>query len=1297
MVSTPGMGILQEALNAPGEVARDLRRLDWSATAVGLPATWPSSLATMVRVLLGSRFSMWMAWGPELTFFCNDAYRRDTLGTKYPWALGRSASEVWAEIWPEIGPRIERVMGTGEATWDEALLLFLERSGYPEETYHTFSYSPIPDESGAIAGMLCVVSEETERVIAERHMATLRDLGSVPAAAGDESVFLCAAADHLAASDRSLPFTLVYLAGEDGALRLAAATGVREGDPVAPTRIELSEADSPWPFASAGRGTVVVPELGRRLPQLPTGAWERPPTAALVTPLADAAGGEPYGYLVAGVNPFRPLDGDMRSFVELIAQRLAAGIAGARSLDAERRRAEQLADLDRSKTAFFSNVSHEFRTPLTLMLAPLEDARSEAGALEPGQVELVHRNGLRLLKLVNALLDFSRLEAGRMEASFRPTDVSRLTAELASTFSDATRRAGLELIVDCPATTAPVYLDPDLWERVVLNLLSNAFKATLRGGIRVAVREDGDAVALEVSDTGPGIAAEELPRLFQRFHRVRSVAGRSHEGTGIGLALVRELVELHGGEVSVRSRVGEGTTFTVRIPYGYGHLPAEMVVEEEVVAAARAAELFVEEALGWLEADAATVSPAETSRTRPPAQQAGGRVDPPAARVLVADDNRDLRSYLVRLLAPIGEVETAANGAEALAAIRRRPPDLLVADMMMPGMDGLGLLRELRREPATQELPVIMLSARAGEDASIAGLQAGADDYLPKPFSGRELLARVRAHLDLSLVRRQASAEIRAERQLLEQTLKQLPSGVIIAEAPSGRIVLSNSRVEEILGHPPLPVENVQDYAPYQTYTLDGRLIAMEERALTRAIRDGISVDGELQLYRTGRGELITRRITAAPVRDEEGRIVAGVAVFEDVTEELRNQELLRAQRDILARIARGEPLQETLSEIVRTVQRLSEWDTRASILLLSEDGRHLHHGAAPDLPPAYNEAIDGIDVGFAMGSCGAAAHLRETVVAEDLEADERWAAFRELAREHELRACWSMPIFATDGRLVGTFAVYHGAPHRPGESDRRLVGLLARTAAVAIERHRDARTRARQLGELQSSLLPRRLPRIPRVQTAVRYHPGDRSLEVGGDFYDLFALDGDSWGFVIGDVRGHGAQAAAVTALTRHTTRAVARMVQEPGEVLRLVSDALLNSGYERFCSAVYGRLELAEDCVRFQLACGGHPPPLLRSAGGQVTALEQHGPLLGIFADTQFPTLEGRLEPGAAMLLYTDGLVERNPRLERESDLALRLAEIPAQGAEPLLAELERVVLGERPAPRDDVAILVLRGDRP
>jgi PAS domain S-box-containing protein len=1230
-----------------GEVARDLLAIDWEATPLGDPQTWPISLQTMVRVILTSRFSMWMAWGPELTFFCNDAYRRDTLGKKYPWALGRPARQVWEEIWPEIGPRIERVIATGEATWDEDLLLFLERSGYSEETYHTFSYSALPDEAGDTAGMLCVVSEVTDRVLAERRMSTLRDLGDVTPG-DDEIAFAGAACRQLERDPRSLPFTIVYLLDEDGGATLAGSAGIEPGHQAAPRRIPPGALDAPWPLAEAAEGvTAIVEKIDEVFPELPSGAWALPPQTGLVAPIHAAAGSPPHGFLVIGLNRYRPLDVDTRVFAALIAQRLSAGLAAARSHVAERRRAEQLAELDRAKTVFFSNVSHELRTPLTLMLGPLQDALQETGELGRARLELVHRNGLRLLKLVNALLDFAKLEAGRMRAEFRPLDLAAFTSQLAGTFRDAAARAGVELIVDCVRLPERVYADPDLWERIVLNLLSNAFKVTLQGTIAVRLRPlEAGGAELSVTDTGPGIAPEEIALLFQRFHRVRGATSRSNEGTGIGLALVKELAELHGGQVSVASVVGEGSTFSVRLPSGRGHLPSDQVrddVDED--SSPLLASLFVEEAIGWTSGEA--VAEAEGARALSAegiAAEAGHRLDVSRSRLLIADDNADLRGYLRRLLEPYWEVEAVGDGAEALARIGADPPDLVITDVMMPGLDGFALLQAIRADPETRQLPVIMLSARAGEEASIEGLEAGADDYLPKPFSGRELLARVSAHLELSLVRRQAADEVRSERLRLEQTLQQLPMGVMLIDADSGEVVLVNDQVEAILGRSMTEAPEPYRESSDRWRTLEGSPLTVEQRPLARVLRTGEVVDEEDLLYERPNGAIITARLSAGPICDDDGRPFAVVIVIQDVTEDVSTARLLAGQRDVLTLIATGAPLQDTLAAITDCVERLSDPGTRAAIRL--SDG------------------------GIA-----------------DAEAQEPPGA--------DARS--STPIRAADGEVLGTLIIAGPRSAAAAARERRVAELLSRTAAVAIDRDRDAESRARRLSELQSSLLPRALPEVPGLDTAVTFLSGDRALDVGGDFYDVLPLAGGCWGFIVGDVRGHGAEAAAVTALTRHTTRAIGRMRAAPGEVLAFVSDALRDSGYDRFCTAVYGEIEPAADGMRIRLACGGHPPPLIRRAGGEVESVTLHGPLLGVFESATFPEVVVELHLGDVLVLYTDGLVERNARIGDEAALPRLLAAMPDAPATDFLRLLLDAVLGPEPrAPADDVAVLVLRAAR-
>ncbi|MBX3205670.1 MAG: response regulator [Labilithrix sp.] len=423
---------------------------------------------------------------------------------------------------------------------------------------------------------------------------------------------------------------------------------------------------------------------------------------------------------------------------------------------------DKLGELDAAKTTFFNNVSHEFRTPLTLMLGPLEESLADTseplGPRQRGRAELALGNTSRLLKLVNTLLDFSRLEAGRLHATYAPLDASKFTAELAGMFQSAIEAARIKLVVDCQPLREPVWIDRDLWEKIVPNLISNAFKFTMSGEIAVRAREEGAHFLLEVVDTGVGIPEAELPRIFDRFHRVEGATGRTHEGSGIGLSLVRELVNLHGGTVTVESTVGRGTTFRVAIPRGFAHLPSESVVQTPVdPRTPRGASAHAAEAARWAGRRRASEVPADAPDS--------SRASRPS--VLVVDDNADLREYVSGLLAVDYEVRSAADGLDAIEAVRRKTPDIVVSDVMMPRLDGLGMVRELRADPSFASLPIILLSARAGEDSAIAGLDVGADDYLMKPFSAPELLARVRTHVALARVRHDLITELeRTNREL---------------------------------------------------------------------------------------------------------------------------------------------------------------------------------------------------------------------------------------------------------------------------------------------------------------------------------------------------------------------------------------------------------------------------------------------------------------------------------------------------------------------------------------------------
>ncbi len=792
-----------------GVVGQLVHDLDWSKTPLGPIHAWPQSLKTVVRVLLTSRFAMWMGWGPELTFFYNDAYAGMTLGKKHPWALGKSSREVWAEIWDDIGPRIQRVLDSGEATWDEALLLFLERSGYREETYHTFSYSPLAGDDGRVAGHLCVVTEETDRVIGERRLKTLRSLATELNETITEEQLCGSIVRSLNENQKDLPFSLTYLFTSDGKQAyLACQTGIEQGHPAAPDLLTVKVSGERWPLSEIlnGKSAFVVEELSKRFESVPSGFWDASPTKALLVPITSQGQDKPAGFFVAALNPYRQLDVDYKGFIYLVAGQIAASVANARAYDEERKRAQVLAEIDRAKTLFFSNVSHEFRAPLTLMLGPLQDllARSQTH-LSPTakeQLELANRNGARLLRLVNTLLDFSRIEAGRAQAVFQATDIASFTTELASVFRSATERAGVRLVVNCKPPGEPVYVDRDMWEKIVLNLVSNAFKFTLEGEIEVSLKQVGHTAELHVRDTGVGIPSEEIPRLFDRFHRVPNTRSRTHEGSGIGLALVQEFVKLHGGAIRVESVLGQGSAFIVSIPLGQDHLASAQVGgDRSLSSTATGAVPFVEEALRWLpESMQMAASPELAPDYELMAVPAPSfSEDASRSRVLIADDNADMRLYLIRLLSERFEVQAVANGQMALEAIKLRTPDLILSDAMMPELDGFGLLRKLRAKPATRTIPFILLSARAGEESRVEGLDAGADDYLVKPFSARELIARVQTHLQLARVRQEAEKAIRESENKLQLSLRASNMGVFYWYPEEDRTE-ADARVLEIFG-----------------------------------------------------------------------------------------------------------------------------------------------------------------------------------------------------------------------------------------------------------------------------------------------------------------------------------------------------------------------------------------------------------------------------------------------------------------------------------------------------------------
>ncbi len=914
--------VLDDPFTHGGQAGEILRRIDWNTRPIGPVSGWPQSLRTALSICLSSRYPICIIWGRDRLYLYNDAYT-PILGAKHPWALGESYIKVWPEIWDSsIRPILETVERTGEASWCDNLLLVLQRRGFNEECYFSFSFAPTRIEDGSVGGVFTAITETTPQVVGERRLRMLRDLAAQSTRARTTRDACALACEVFAANAQDASFALFHLAGPDGdSVQLVQQTGLPGDTAAAPPCGSLSDPAAPWPLAEARRTgqPVVVTQLQSRFGALPGGPWPEPTHTAVVLPIARAGQCSPYGYLVAGISPRRALDEDYLSFLKLAASHVASAMANAEAYAEEKRRSDALAEIDRAKTTFFSNVSHEFRTPLTLMLGPLEDLLNRPEALPAAarsQLELTYRNSQRLLKLVNSLLDFSRLEAGRLQANYQPVDLGSLTAELAAVFRSTIEKAGLLYRIDCPPTTAQVFVDRDLWEKIVFNLLSNAFKFTIAGEVAVTVVETAAEVRLVVRDTGVGIPAAELPNVFRRFHRIGNPRSRTHEGTGIGLALSQELAKLHGGTIQVASELGVGTTFTVVLPTGRSHLPAVRPAGSEPSDATRApATVYAEEAQRWT-SDTVGVTP-------------GAEAVAPQrrARILVADDNADMRLYLGRLLEAHYAVELVADGEAALAALARWRPHILLTDVMMPRLDGVGLLRAVRENPETRTLPVIVLSARAGQEANVVGYEAGADDYLVKPFSPAELLVKVKTHLRLSELRAASARLLEAERHRLHELLMRAPAIVCVLRGPQHVFDLVNppylelvrrARPEDLLGKPvreALPEVVSQGFVDI----------------LDRVYRTGEQYIGKehlVQLRGAGRAELEDRYLNFVyqPTHDAGGAIDGILAHAVDVTD------LVAARENVAHRGVELERLvEERTGQLKETIEQMEEFSYSVS------------------------------------------------------------------------------------------------------------------------------------------------------------------------------------------------------------------------------------------------------------------------------------------------------------------------------------------------------------------------------
>jgi signal transduction histidine kinase len=710
---------VQEIFKNSGQNGKFMAELDWSKTAIGPTYKWPQSLITSASICLKSRFPMLILWGPQFALLYNDGYS-DLLGSKHPNAIGQPGLEVWNEVEGVIGPMLRGVMQYAGATWSEDQMLFLERNGFLEECYFTYSFSAIHDETGKIVGVFTVVFETTNNMLDKRRLNLLKEIARASLSKSSVDAYRHIGA-ALATCTADLPFGLLYRM-ENQRCELKASFGLAEDNKA---NIDVLVENSLWPYKEAIQGgeSFLVEDLEERFGQMTCHLWPEPVTKAVILPIRLTVQSENLlGVLIVGISPRLAFNERYRSFLELVGDRVTNVLGAIQEYEAQRYRADELANLDKAKTQFFTNISHEFRTPLALMLGPLSDSLVDKehplDEVQCKRQQMIHNNALRLLKLVNNILDFSRVEHNRTQITFRPIDLCLTTQQLCSTFQSVLEQAGIEFILNLTPINQPVFVNVETWEKIVLNLLSNAFKFTLKGSITVNLIQVADRVQLSIIDTGVGIADEEQSRIFERFYRVENSGGRSFEGSGIGLALIKELVNIHGGSISFTSKVNQGTCFVVDIPLGNDHSSSSLNSEQYIPS--KSAIAMKIEAEQWISERGSTTS--KTLVTVPMAHN--------SPHVLIVDDNADMCDYIASILSPHYKLTMARDGQEALEMISVDMPDLIISDIMMPRLDGFSFVQRLQDNHLTNDIPIILLSARAGDDAKIEGLSRGIHELI---------------------------------------------------------------------------------------------------------------------------------------------------------------------------------------------------------------------------------------------------------------------------------------------------------------------------------------------------------------------------------------------------------------------------------------------------------------------------------------------------------------------------------------------------------------------------------------
>jgi signal transduction histidine kinase/CheY-like chemotaxis protein len=773
--------------------------------------------------------------------------------------FGRPARETWAQIWDYLRPLLDQALA-GEAVYRENDLMTFRTygNGILQESHHHWRYVPIRDKAGSVIGLYNQSIEITESVLAERRLSTVRAFSEQMLVVRSLKEYYDSIVEVLDDNPKDAPFAICYSVkprvpgAVDGDIdvKLERTLGVPHNDPSAPETITVNIApkaknifgpgtagfSSPtlsaisamssgsgnsrghlfadgnaWPIqrALASRQCVIVQDCRELIKDYPLREWDELPISAIVVPICSDSSTEiPESVLILGLNVRRPFDEDYDSWIHVIRSHLASSHTSVKAVEAEKRRIEEEVRMEKAKTAWIRGAANDIRGPLALVSGPLDDVlHSDLTPKQKHSLTMAKRNTTRLLRLVDALTDLSRLEAGNVEGRFVPTDIGSFVTDLAELFRPAIEKLGVTLEIDIEPSTRMVYVDPTMFETVVSNLIGNAMKYTESGSITVQVRYT-DFAELSVIDTGVGIPKDELENITAAFHRTTTAVNLGFQSTGLGLSIVREIVHLHDGYLHVSSATlaefGEqGSTFTAKIPMKERHSDVSASIAP---AFGQYGSALAGEAMRWKRGSGvstgASSDTGNESTLGSTSRLSDGLLFESEDVLLLVDNNSDMRDYIRNIFAPFCKVIESTNGEEARALAIEHVPNLILSDIILPKLSGMDLLASIRQESRTAIIPVVVLSAVAGDEARVDALMNGAEDYLTKPFKPKELLARVHLHMQVGKKRRQLEA-MYAQRQTEMALLSDFcPSGIMRATS-DGVLTYGNEAWRKMAGMGP--------------------------------------------------------------------------------------------------------------------------------------------------------------------------------------------------------------------------------------------------------------------------------------------------------------------------------------------------------------------------------------------------------------------------------------------------------------------------------------------------------------